>query len=205
MAKGVKTFLSPEIGDLVTAKTSANIYTDSTYGTIKETVPNGTKLGTIIDIQPTELGVELYIIEKGAVFADEVNTKVNPDYLYGSLPVSTGNGTTDTNKTTQDTSNGGFWDAFGKILDLGVGIFTPKKKTGTTDTDTERDADTAAAAAKKTVPTWVWIVSGLVIVGGLTAAIFRPKKKGEPTPQQPIVVKTPDQSRHAEKGKYRPD
>jgi hypothetical protein len=190
MAKGVKTFTSPEIGDLVTAKASAIIYTDSTYSTIKETVPNGTNLGMIIDIQPTELGVDIYVIDKGAVLADAVTTKVNPDYVYGNLPASTGTGTTDTDKTTQDTSKGGFWDAFSKILDLGVGILTPKKKTSTaTDTDTETDAD--AAAAKKTVPTWVWIVTGLVVVGGLTAAIFWPKKKAQPTPQQPIIVKNP--------------
>jgi hypothetical protein len=184
MAKGVKTFNSPEIGDLVTAKTGAVIYTDSTYATIKETVPNGTGLGMIIDIQPTELGVDLYVIDKGAVFADSVSTKVNPDYVYGDLPAATG-----TDKTTQDTSKGGFWEAFSKVLDLGAGILTPKKKTGTaTDTDPETEAD-IAVVAKKTVPTWVWIVTGLVVVGGLTAAIFWPKKKPQPT--QPILVKNP--------------
>ena len=180
---GQKTKTAPEIGDLVVAKASkTHLYEDSDALKIKSIVPAGTELGAIIDIAPHETGVDLYVVDDGAVFSDEVTTKANPTYNYGGDPTSTP-------KTTSDNS-GGFWDAFNKVLDLGVGIFT-KKKTGTTSTGDREETDVADdedTEAKKGTPTWVWLTIGGVAVTGLIVALVWPKKKPEPTPQQPIIL-----------------
>ena len=136
---GTKTQTAPEIGDLVVAKASKTyIYEDSDALKIKEEVPAGTELGMIIMIAPHETGVDLYVVDNGAVFADEVTTKANPVYNYGSEPSG----------TTAD-NGGGFWGALNKVLDLGVGIFTRKKSTPSTDGDTE---DTTVADDETETP-----------------------------------------------------
>ena len=183
MAIGKKTQVAPEIGDLVIAKAAKTyLYQDSDAIKIKQEVPSGTELGAIVMIAPNETGVDLYVVDDGAVFADEVTVKANPTYNYGSDP-------TPTPKTTGDNS-GGFWEAFNKVLDLGVGIFT-KKKTGTTSTGDREETDVAddeETEAKKGTPTWVWLTIGGVAVTGLIVALVLPKKKPEPTPQQPIIL-----------------
>ncbi len=174
---GTKTQTAPEIGDLVVAKASKTyIYEDSDALKIKEEVPAGTELGMIIMIAPHETGVDLYVVDNGAVFADEVTTKANPVYNYGSEPSGT---TTD--------NGGGFWGALNKVLDLGVGIFTRKKSTTPTDGDPE---DTTVADddtdTPKGVPVWVWFTVGGVAVTGLIVALVWPKKKL--TPASPIIL-----------------
>lgn len=176
---GTKTQTAPEIGDLVVAKASKTyIYEDSDALKIKEEVPAGTELGMIIMIAPHETGVDLYVVDNGAVFADEVTTKANPVYNYGSEPSGT---TTD--------NGGGFWGALNKVLDLGVGIFTRKKSTTPTDGDTE-DATVADddTETPKGVPVWMWFTIGGVAVTGLIVALVWPKKKPTPTPASPIIL-----------------
>lgn len=177
---GKKTNTAPEVGDLVTAKSSKTIiYENSDIAVITEEVPSGTNLGEIIAIMPHETGVDVYVIDKGAVFADEVTTKVNPLYNYGSteIPKSTG----DTNK--------GFWDAFTNIFNGVVGVLTKKKTTTTTDEGDNAVVDGAEETTPKKSTTWIWLAVGGVALTGIIVALAWPKKKKpETTPQQPIVI-----------------
>lgn len=182
MAKGVKTQQIPQVGDLVTAPNATSIYEDDNGEQFANTAPKGASLGAIKSITASnDNGDTMYEVADGWVYADAVETKVNPNYEYGG---SSGSG-------------GKFWDIFGKVLDIGVGIFSKSKSnTNTNDTDTNTNDTTDPTAknptddpAPKSVPMWVWITGGVVIFGGLMAAIFWPKKEPKPNQDQPLIVR----------------
>ena len=180
MAIGKKSAAIPEVGDLVTSKAeTTHIYENSDASTIIEQVPAGVNLGILIMIAPNELGIDVYVIDKGAVFSDEVTTKVNPVYNYGGDPAS---------KTTTDT-NTGFWSAFNSVFSGVIGLLNRKKTVTTEGTSTDETVKVTDTAAKNAVPIWVWLVIGGVGLTGVIVALAWPRKKPQPTPQEPFVLR----------------
>ncbi|WP_273211635.1 hypothetical protein [Runella zeae] len=183
MAKGVKTQQIPQVGDLVTAPNATSIYEDDNGEQFANTAPKGASLGAIKSITASnDNGDTMYEVTDGWVYADAVETKANPNYDYASSTTGT------TNKTS-----GKFWDVFGKVLDIGVGIFGKTTQKTTTDPDTDTTTTTTdrnqPEAEQKSVPTWVWVTGGVLVFGGLMAAIFWPKKEPKPSPDQPLIIR----------------
>lgn len=180
MAIGKKTQATPEIGDLATMGSGKSnfVFEDYNADTHLQTVPAGANLGAITEIRTNADDIEMYHVENGWVYADEVTTKVNPVYNYGTEA-----------KTTSDNSKG-FWEAFNNVFNLGVGLLTKKKTTtdtGNTETDTAQETEDKAPTEEKSIPTWVWWVGGLGL-GGLVLVFVWPKTKKQPEPQQPIII-----------------
>ncbi|MDF7818083.1 hypothetical protein P1X15_10775 [Runella sp. MFBS21] len=175
MAKGVKTQQIPQVGDLATMLYDGQLYQDMNGDEVAQEVPKGASLGAIQEITFNGYYTEVYKVEKGWVPADEVSTKANPNYEYSS------------------GSGGKFWDVFGKVLDIGVGIFGKTTQKTTTDPDTDTTTTTTdrnqPEAEQKSVPTWVWVTGGVLVFGGLMLAIFLPKKEPKPSPDQPLIVR----------------
>lgn len=190
MALGKKSKTAPEIGDLVRMGSGSSnfVFDDVNASNIIEEVPSGVSLGAILSIQTNEDDIEMYEIDKGFVYADEVTTSINSNYNYPDKPISA-------NNTTQDTktNSGGVWTAINTFLSGIFGVINKKKTTTTVDGDTDEDGVTIETpndtTTKTGTPTWVWFTAGGVILTGIIVALAWPKKKPQTTPQQPIVLK----------------
>lgn len=180
---GTKTKATPEIGDLAIMGdgNSKFVFEDYNADTIVDEVPAGASLGAITEIRTNADGYEVYHVENGWVYADEVTTKLNPAYNYGGK----------TTTGTTGTGTGSSWnDTLQKVLDLAVGIFGKKKGTNPTSNGDPVDGDTVEdpeTEKKSTIPTWVWLAIGGVGLTGIVVALAWPKKKEKPV-QEPIYI-----------------